>query len=95
MTSSAHPFAILFAASPALPALPALPETPVRAAAAVELEPRQWWPALPGPVSHPAFPAALTAVLIGFVVLGCRGDRRDPKLAAAALDDRDDRARFG
>jgi hypothetical protein len=31
---------------------------------------------------------------MGFVALGCRGDRRDPKLAASAVDDRDHRARF-
>lgn len=63
-------------------------------AAAVELEPRQLWPSLPGAAGHPAFPALLAAVLVGFVVLGIRGDRRDPKLAAAAIDDRDDRATF-
>ena len=63
-------------------------------AAAVELEPRQLWPRLPGPAGHPAFPGLLAAVLLGFIALGFRGDRRDPKLAAAAIDDRDDRAEF-
>ena len=89
MTSSAHPFAALFGPPPAAPV------APVQAAAAIELEPRRWRPALPGPMRHPAFPAALAAVLVGFVALCCRGDRRDPKLAAATIDDRDDRARFG
>ena len=89
VTSSVHPLAALFATPPST-----TPVVPVQAAV-VELESRQWWPTLPGPVSHPAFPAVLAAVMMGFVALGCRGDRRDPKLAVAAIDDRDDRARFG
>ena len=64
------------------------------APAAIQLEPRRMWPRLPGPAGHPAFPALLGAVLAVFVVLGFRGDRRDPKLVAAAIDDRDDRAEF-
>lgn len=51
------------------------------------------WPTLPGP-GHPAFPGLLAAVLLGFAALGFRGDRRDPKLRHAAIDDRDGRARF-
>lgn len=84
VTSAGDPSAALFAAP-----LPA----PVKAAA-VDVGPRQLWPALPGAAGHPAFPGLLAAVLIGFVAVGFRGDRRDPKLAAAAIDDRDDRARF-
>lgn len=77
--------------SAALAAAP--PSAPVELAV-VERGPRDLWPPLPGPVGHPAFPALLAAVLLGFAALGCRGDRRDPKLAAAAIDDRDDRAPF-
>jgi hypothetical protein len=59
-----------------------------------ERAPRPLWPSLPGPVDHPAFPGLLAAVLIALVALACRGDRRDPKLAAAAIDDRDGRKSF-
>lgn len=51
------------------------------------------WPTLPGP-GHPAFPGLLAAVLLGFAALGFRGDRRDPKLRHAVIDDRDGRAQF-
>lgn len=84
VASSADPVVALLAAPPVLPVQ----------AAAVELDARQLWPRLPGPAGHPAFPVLLAAVLIGFVVLGLRGDRRDPKLAAAAIDDRGERAEF-
>jgi len=84
VTSSADPTAALVAAPLVAPV----------EAAATELAPQQLWPTLPGPVGHPAFPGLLAAVLLGFIALGCRGDRRDPKLAAAAIDDRDDRAPF-
>jgi hypothetical protein len=60
-----------------------------------ERVPRPLWSSLPGPAGHPSFPGLLTAVLVGFVALACRGDRRDPKLAAAAIDDRDERTFFG
>lgn len=84
VASAADPSAALFAPPPVVEIQ----------AAAVELEPRQIWPRLPGPAGHPAFPGLLAAVLLGFIFLGFRGDRRDPKLAAAAIDDRDDRAEF-
>lgn len=64
-------------------------------ASIVELAARALWPSLPGAVGHPSFPALLTAVLLGVVGLACRGDRRDPKLAAAAIDARDARTTFG
>lgn len=84
VASSVDPTASLFAAPAVLPVQ----------AAAVELEPRQLWPRLPGAAGHPAFPGLLAAVLVGFIVLGIRGDRDDPKLAVAAIDDRGERAAF-
>lgn len=90
-----RPVAVVVASS-ADPTAALFPPPPVvqLQAAAVELEPRQLWPRLPGAAGHPAFPALLAAVLVGFVILGLRGDRQDPKLAAAAIDGRDDRAEF-
>lgn len=73
-----------FLAAPPVVAVPAAVERPA---------PPDVWPALPG-ADHPAFPGLLAAVLFGFAALGFRGDRGDPKLRHAAIDDRDGRAQF-
>ena len=75
-------------------ALVAPPQVVAIQPAAAEPVLRRVWPTLPGAAGHPAFPVLLAAVLLAVVALGFRGDRRDPKLRYAAIDDRDDRARF-
>lgn len=75
-------------------ALVAAPAVMARDQPAVDLARPGLWPTLPGSAGDPAFPALLAAVLAAVTALGFRGDRRDPKLCEAAIDDRDDRARF-
>lgn len=75
-------------------ALVAAPVVMARDEPAVDLARPGLWPTLPGAAGHPAFPLLLAAVLAAVLALGFRGDRRDPKLCEAAIDDRDDRARF-
>lgn len=75
-------------------ALVAAPVVMARDEPAVDLARPDLWPTLPGAAGDRAFPALLAAVLAAVIALGFRGDRRDPKLCEAAIDDRDHWARF-
>jgi hypothetical protein len=99
--STVRPSAATTSAATSVTFLSPPPAAPIETAAAAPVPvpvpvpvPPPAWPTLPGAAGHPAFPGLLAAALLGLVALGFRGDRRDPKLRHAAIDDRDDRAPF-